>query len=112
MFLFSDRTRTNQTSDPAIVELSVVASLLTVSVSRALLGVFQELFPGAVFPHELLMRAFWPLDQLILEELEQSFGYPLLNLSKLLFRDGHQPEKSRLVLSEHVVETFTRMSSD
>jgi IS4 transposase len=29
-----------RTSDPAIVELLVVAALLTVSVSRALLGVF------------------------------------------------------------------------
>jgi IS4 transposase len=41
-----------QTSDPAIVYLLVVAALLTVSISRALLGVFQELFPEMVFPRE------------------------------------------------------------
>ena len=31
-----------QTSDPAIVELLVVAALLTLVVSRVLLGMFQE----------------------------------------------------------------------
>jgi IS4 transposase len=39
-----------QTSDPAIVHLLLVAALLTLTVSRALLGVFQELFPETVFP--------------------------------------------------------------
>ncbi|ELY29589.1 transposase, partial [Haloferax volcanii] len=32
-----------QTSNPAIVELLVVAALLTLTVSRALLGVFQRM---------------------------------------------------------------------
>jgi len=41
-----------QTSDPAIVQLLVVAALLTLTVSRALLGVFQELFSETVFPRE------------------------------------------------------------
>ncbi|WP_254533450.1 IS4 family transposase [Natrinema gelatinilyticum] len=97
-----------QTSDPAIVELLVVAALLTLVVSRALLGIFQELFPETVFPRERWARTFRSLAQLILEELAQSFGHPPPNLPELLFRDARQPEKSRLLLSERVAEAYTR----
>ncbi|MFB6135324.1 MAG: transposase, partial [Halobacteriaceae archaeon] len=100
-----------QTSDPAIVELLVVAALLTLTVSRALLGVFQELFPETVFPRERWAKTFRSLAQLILEDLAQSFGHPPPNLSELLFRDARQPEKSRLLLSERVAEAFMRRSS-
>ncbi len=47
-----------QTSDPAIVELLVAAALLMLTVSRALLGVFQELFPETVFPREHWAKTF------------------------------------------------------
>lgn len=100
-----------QTSDPAIVELLVVAALLTLTVSRALLGVFQELFPETVFPRERWAKTFRSLAQLMLEDLAQSFGHPPPNLSELLFRDARQPEKSRLLLNERVAEAFRRRSS-
>jgi len=100
-----------QTSDPAIVHLLVVAALLTLTVSRALLGVFQELFPETVFPCERWAKTFRSLAQLILEDLAQSFGHPPPNLSELMFRDACQPEKSRLLLGERVAEAFMRPSN-
>jgi len=100
-----------QTSDPAIVHLLVVAALLTLTVSRALLGVFQELFPGTVFPRERWAKTFRSLAQLILEDLAQSFGHPPPNLPELMLRDACQPEKSRLLLSERVVEDLMRPSN-
>ena len=100
-----------QTSDPAIVHLLVVAALLTLTVSRALLGVFQELFPETVFPRERWAKTFRSLAQLILEDLAQSFGHPPPNLSELMFHGARQPEKSRLLLSERVSEAFMRRSN-
>ncbi len=100
-----------QTSDPAIVHLLVVAALLTLTVSRALLGVFQELFPETVFPRERWAKTFRSFAQLILEDLAQSLGHPPPNLSELMFRDARQPEKSRLLLSERVAEAFMRRSN-
>ena len=100
-----------QTSDPAIVELLVVAALLTLTVSRALLGVFQELFPEIVFPRERWAKTFRSLAQLILEDLAGSLGYPPPNLTELMYRDARQPEKSRLLLSERVAEAFMRPSN-
>ena len=97
-----------QTSDPAIVKLLVVTALLTLTVSRALLGVFQELFPEIVFPRERWARDRKVFAQLILGDLAQSFGHPPPNLSELMFRDARQPEKSRLLLSERVAEAFMR----
>jgi len=88
-----------------------VAALLTLVVSRALLGMFQELFPETVFPRERWARTFRSLAQLILEDLAQSFGHPPPNLSELMFCDARQPEKSRLLLSERVAKAFTRPSS-
>jgi len=100
-----------QTSDPVIVEILVVAALLTLTVSRALLGMFQELFPETVFPYKRWAKTFRSLAQLILEDLAQSFGHPPPNLPELMFRDARQPEKSRLLLGERVAEAFTRRSS-
>jgi IS4 transposase len=60
-----------QTSDPAIVELLVVAALLTLTVSRALLGVFQKRIPETVFPRERWAKTFRSVAQLILEDLAQ-----------------------------------------
>lgn len=100
-----------QTSDPAIVELLVVAALLTLMVSRALLSMFQEGFPETVFPRERWAKTFRSVAHLILEDLTQSLGYLLPNLAELLFRDARQPEKSHLILIERVAEAFMRPSS-
>ncbi|ADE02119.1 ISH8-type transposase ISHvo13 (plasmid) [Haloferax volcanii DS2] len=95
-----------QTSNPAIVELLVVAALLTLTVSRALLGVFQRMHPETMFPRERWAKTFRSFAQLILEDLAQSFGHPPPNLAELMFCNARQPEKSRLLLSERVAEAF------
>jgi IS4 transposase len=100
-----------QTSDPAIVNLLVVAALLTLTVSRALLGMFQELFPETTFPRERWARTFRSLAQLILAEIAESLGHPPPNLPELLFREARQPERSRQLLPDRVAEAFTRRSS-
>ena len=100
-----------QTSDPAIVELLVVAALLTLTVSRALLGVFQEQFPDTVFPRERCAKTFRSVAQLILDDLAQSLGYPPPNLAEVLFCNARQPEKSRLLLSGRVAEAFKSPSN-
>ena len=67
------------------MELLVVAALLTLTVSRALLGVFQEQFPETVFPRERWAKTFRSVARLILEDVAQSVGYPPPNLAELLF---------------------------
>jgi hypothetical protein len=99
-----------ETSDPAIVELLVVAALPTLTVSRALLGVFQERFPKTVFPRERWATDRKVFAQLILGDLAQSLGYLPPNLAELMFYDACQPEKSRLLLSERVAEAFMKPS--
>ena len=89
----------------------MVAALLTLTVSRALLGVFQERFPETVFLRERWAKTFPSVAQLILEDLAQSLGYPPPNLAEVMFRDARKPEKSRLLLSERVAEAFMRRSS-
>lgn len=99
-----------QTSDPAIVELLVVAALLTLTVGRALLEIFQERFPETVFPRERLVKTFRSLAQLILDDQAQLLRYSPPNLAELMLRVGRQPEKLRLLLSEQVVEAFMSKS--
>jgi len=94
------------TSDPVIVELLVIAALLTLTVSRALLGVLQEMHPEMTFPQERWAATFRSLAQLIFEELAQSLGHPPPNLTELLFRNARQPEKLRLTLTERVTEAL------
>ena len=96
-----------ETSDPAIAELLVVAALLTLLVSRALLAVFQELEPEIEYPEERWATTFRSLAQLILAELALYFGYPPPHLPELLRREARQPEKSRLTLNKRVAQAFS-----
>lgn len=96
-----------ETSDPAIAELLVVAALLTLLVSRALLGVVQELEPEIEYPEERWTTTFRSLAQLILADLALSFGYPPPNLPELMRREARQPEKSRLTLNKRVAQAFS-----
>jgi len=64
----------------------VVAALLT--VSRALLGMFQDRFPEIGFLREHRAKTFRSVAQLILEDLAQSLGYPPPNLVEFMFCDA------------------------
>lgn len=95
-----------QTSNPALVELLVVAALLTLVVSRALLGVLQAIYPETEFPRDRWAKTLRSFAQHILEDLTRSFGHYLPNLSEMILCNSRQPERLRLLLSERVAETF------
>ncbi|GAA0459592.1 hypothetical protein GCM10008985_14950 [Halococcus dombrowskii] len=100
-----------ETGDKAIAELLVVAALLTLLVSRALLAVFQELDPDVEYPAERWATTFRSVAQPVLGDLGVALGHPPPNLPELVRREARQPEKSRLTLNKRVAHAFnTEMS--
>ena len=96
-----------ETSDPVIVELLTVAALLTLTVSRALLAVFQTVEPEVEYPRERWAKTFRSLAQLMLADLALSLGHPPPNLSELMRNGARQPERSRLSLNKRVAQAFS-----
>lgn len=95
-----------ETGDKAIAELLVVAALLTLLVSRALLAVFQELDPDVEYPAERWATTFRSVAQPVLGDLGLALGHPPPNLPELVRREARQPERSRLTLNKRVVHAF------
>jgi len=95
-----------ETSDPVIVELLTVAALLTPTVSRALLAVFQAANPRIEYPRERWAKTFRSFAQLMLAELALSLGHPPPNLPELMRSGARQTERSRLTLTERVAQAF------
>jgi IS4 transposase len=95
-----------QTSDPVIVELLTVAALLTLTVSRALLGAFQATDPEIEYPPERWAKTFRSFALLILADLALSLGHPPPNLPEQMRDEARQPERSRLTLRKRVAQAF------
>ena len=95
-----------ETEKAHIVEIQVLAALLTLVVSRAILRSFvdhaEDHDEECVFPIECWAATFRSLAQLILMEIAAGYDYPPPNLGKLLYREGRQPSPSRLTLLEKV----------
>ena len=95
-----------ETEKAHIVEIQVLAALLTLVVSRAILRAFVEHAEDhdeeCVFPTERWAATFRSLAQLILMEIAAGYGYPPPNLGTLLYREAKQPAPSRLTLLEEV----------
>jgi putative transposase len=95
-----------ETEKAHIVKIQVVAALLTLVVSRAILRAFveyaEEQDDECVFPTERWAATFRSLAQLILMELAAGYGYPRPNLGEILYREAKQPAPSRLILLEEV----------
>ena len=95
-----------KTEKAHIVEIQVLAALLTLVVSRAILRAFVEHAEDhdeeCVFPTERWAATFRSLAQLILMEIAAGYGYPPPNLGTLLYREAKQPAPSRLTLLEEV----------
>ena len=93
-----------ETGKAEIVEIQVLAALLTLVVSRALLRALVEHAEDqneeAVFPAERWAATIRSLAQLLLQEIAAGYGYPPPNLGELLYREARQP--SQLTLSEEV----------
>ena len=81
-----------ETEKPHIVEIQVVAALLTLVVSRAILREFvdhaDKQDETCVFPTERWAATFRSLAQLILQEIAAGYGYPSPNLGELLYREA------------------------
>ena len=95
-----------ETGDEAIAELLVTAALLTLTVSRALLTVFQEIDPDVEYPEERWATTFRSVTQPVLLDLGLALGHPPPNLPEQMRREAHQPEKSRLTLNKRVAQAF------
>ena len=95
-----------ETEKAHIVEIQVLAALLTLVVSRAILRAFVEHAEDhdeeCVFPTERWAATFRSLAQLILMEIAAGYGYPPPNLGTLLYREAKQSAPSRLTLLEEV----------
>jgi len=95
-----------ETGEKAIVEVLVVAALLTLMVSRALLAMFQEIDPGVEYPEERWATTFRSVVQPVLADLALALGHPPPNLPEVVRREARQPEKSRLTLNKRVLQAF------
>jgi IS4 transposase len=96
-------------SKPAIVEVLLLASVLTLVVSRVLLGLFREVAAdredAVDFPRERVARVFESFAPLIANRLAQYLGYGPPNLLELMYRDA-QKQQSRPLLLEQVNATL------
>lgn len=95
-----------ETGDKAITELLVVAALLTLLVSRALLTVFQEIDPDVEYPEKRWATTFRSVAQPVLGDLDLALGHPPPYLPELVRREAHQPERSRFILNKRVAHAF------
>ncbi len=91
-----------QTEKPHIVRIQVLAALLTLVVSRAILRVFvdhaEDCGDGATFPPERWATTFRSVAQLVLLDIAKSYGYPPPDLSEFLYLEAQQPAPSRMTL--------------
>jgi putative transposase len=91
-----------QTEKPHIVRIQVLAALLTLVVSRAILRVFvdhaEDCGDGATFPPERWATTFRSIAQLVLLDIAESYGYPPPDLSEFLYLEAQQPAPSRMTL--------------
>lgn len=92
---------TFETRDKAIAELLVMAALLTLTVSRAVLAVFQEI------EEERWATTFRSVAQPVLADLALALGHPTPNLPELVRCEARQPEKSRFTLNKRVAQAFS-----
>jgi len=91
-----------QSEKEHIVRIQVLAALLTLVVSRALLRVFvdqaNERQDGTTFPAERWATTFRSVAQLVLLEIAAGYGYLRPNLAEFLYREAQQPAPSRSTL--------------
>ncbi len=95
-----------ETSKEHIVKIQIVAALLTLIVSRAILRLLvdhaEERGDDCTFPRERWATTFRSYAQLILMELANLYGYPPPNIPELLYQEAKQPSPARMTLLEEV----------
>lgn len=97
-------------SKPRIVEVLILTSILTLVVSRVLLGMFREIAveceEGAIFPTERWARVFESFAPLIAYRLASYLGYDPPELFELMYTEA-QKHQSRPLLQERVRATLS-----
>jgi len=89
------------TSDPAVVEILVHAALLSLLVSRDLLGLVTEIaHKGVAFPPERWAATFRSHAQLILSKLGEFLGYSPQPLVERLIEDAQKIHQKRPILQQ------------
>jgi len=87
------------TSDPAVVEILVYAALLSLLVSRDLLGLVTEITDDEiVLPPKRWAATFRSHAQLILSKLGEFFGYSPQPLLEQLIEDAQKIHQQRPIL--------------
>ncbi len=94
------------TADPAVVEILVYAALLSLLVSRDLLGLVTEVADDEiVFPPERWAATFRSHAQLILSKLGEFLGYSPQPLLERLIEDAQKIHQQRPILQETLATT-------
>lgn len=97
-------------SKPAIVEVLILASILTLVVSRVLLGLLREVATDrgeeVTFPPERFARVFQSVAPLLADRMARYLGYDPPNLLELMYREA-QKQQSRPLLLEQVNGTLS-----
>ena len=96
-------------SKPRIVKVLILASVLTLVVSRVLLSLFREIADErgdeAVFPPERFGRIFESFAPTIADRLSRFLGYDPPDLFELMYTEAQKPQ-SRPLLREEVSQTL------
>jgi hypothetical protein len=94
------------TSKEHIVKIQIVAALLTLVVSRAILRLLvdhaEDRDEDCTFPRERWATTFRSYAQLILMELAELYEYPPPNIPELLYQEAKHPSSARMTLLEEV----------
>ena len=97
-------------SKPRIVEVLILASILSLVVSRVLLGLFREIATergdDAVFPTERWARTFESFAPLIAVRLAAYLGYDPPDLFELMYTEA-QKRQTRPLLRDRVSASLT-----
>lgn len=101
-------------SKPHIVKLLILASVLTLVVSRVLLSAFREIAEEredeAIFPPERFPRVFESFAPLIADRLAAYLGYDPPDLFELMYTEA-QKNQSRPLLLEEVSQMLAKHAS-
>lgn len=91
-------------SKPAVVEVLILASILTLVVSRVLLGLFREVATDrgeeVRFPRERLARTFESFAPLLADRLAQSLGFGPANLLELMYQEARKKQARPLLINQ------------
>jgi putative transposase len=98
-------------SKPAVVEVLLLASILTLVVSRVLLGLLRDVAAereeAVTFPPERLARVFEAVAPLLADRVARSLGYDPPDLLEFMYQEA-QKQQARPLMLESVAGALAR----